>query len=107
MKLAVDTPIYKNEDKCKFSNDCPISVLPCFSKILERLMYNRLIKFFEQNNIFYKHQYGFRKQHSTEQALITLTDKISQALDHNKHTIGIFLDLSNAFEYCEPRYFIK
>ena len=97
-KLAKVIPVYKNGDPRIFSNYRPISILPCFSKILERLVANRLNNFIEKFNILNKSQYGFRANYSTEMALIDLVDKIGSSLDRSKHTIGIFLDLSKAFD---------
>ena len=54
LKIAKVTPIYKTGDNSDVSNYRPISVLPCFSKILERLMYNRLYKYLKENNILYE-----------------------------------------------------
>ena len=53
LKIARATPIYKGEDSSDVSNYKPISVLPCFSKILERIMYHRLYKYLTENNILY------------------------------------------------------
>ena len=61
-------------------------------------MHKRLISYIENYNILSKHQYVFRKNPSTEHAIIELTDKISKAIDDGKYTIGIFLDLSKAFD---------
>ena len=61
-------------------------------------MYKRLISYIEKKQILSKLQYGFRKNRSTEHAIIELTDKISKAIDEGKFTIGIFLDLSKAFD---------
>ena len=61
-------------------------------------MYKRLINYVEKQKILSKHQYGFRKNRSTEQAILELTDKISKATDEGKYTMGIFLDLSKAFD---------
>ena len=60
-------------------------------------MYNRLVEFAETNEIFYLCQFGFRKNHSTSQALIHLL-KISSAIDQHETTVGIFLDLYKAFD---------
>ena len=68
LKIAKVIPIYKSKEKYIFSNYRPISILPTFSKILERLMYNRLIIFINKYNILYKYQFGFRKNHSTSMA---------------------------------------
>ena len=70
----------------------PISVLNTFSKICERLMYTKLVKFLDRYNIIYHNQFGFRQRHSTHHAIITLVDKITKSLDHGDIVIGIFLD---------------
>ena len=98
LKIAKVIPIFKKDDPHTFSNYRPISLLPCFSKILERLIYNRLVNFLSTYNILHENQYGFRKQHSTDLALLDIYDKISSALSNRLHTIGIFLDLSKAFD---------
>ncbi len=98
LKVARVIPIFKTGDSKEFSNYRPISILPCISKILERLVFSRLFNHLDANNILYKHQYGFRKRHSTEHALIQLVNYISSALDNKKFALGVFLDLSKAFD---------
>ena len=107
LKIALVTPIFKANENNKFENYRPISVLTCFSKLLERLMYKRLIKYVEKNKILSKHQYGFRKNRSTELAVIELVDKITKAIDKGEYTIGIFLDLSKAFDTINHKILIK
>ena len=97
-KMAIVTPVFKTNDKESFSNYRPISVLPCFSKILEKLMYKRIIKFLDKHNILNEHQYGFRKKHSTNHAILELVTKITNAIENNQYTMGVFLDLSKAFD---------
>ena len=97
MKIARVIPIFKSGDEALFSNYRPVSVLPVFSKLLEKAVYNRIMKYLTQHNILFNNQYGFRKNHSTSFALIDLFDKISQAIDDREYTVGIFLDLSKAF----------
>ena len=80
------------------SNYRPVSVLPVFSKILERLMYNRLISFIKKYDILYRLQFGFRDNHSTAMALMTLVDNISKSIDDGMYTLGVFLDFSKAFD---------
>ena len=92
LKVALVTPVFKANENNEFKNYRPISVLTCFSKLLEKLMYKRLIKFIEKNKILTKHQYGFRANRSTELAIIELTDRITKAIDNGEYTIGIFLD---------------
>ena len=61
-------------------------------------MYKRLINCVEKHRILYSNQYGFRKNHSTEMAITTPTTKITEAIENNEFTVGIFLDLSRAFD---------
>ena len=81
-----------------FSNYRPVSILPVFSKLLERLMYNRLINFINIHGLLYEYQFGFQKDCSTYMALISLMEKISMALDNGEYVIGVFLDFSKAFD---------
>ena len=97
-KIGIVTPVYKGNDKEKLSNYRPISVLSCFSKILEKVIYKRVIKFLDTHDILTENQYGFRAGRSTQQAIIELIDKVSMAIESNEYTIGIFLDLSKEFD---------
>ena len=61
MKIARGVPIFKSGDTALFSNYRPISVLPCFSQILEGIIYNRIINYLNDFNVLCDNQYGFRK----------------------------------------------
>ena len=98
LKLAKVTPIFKADDRTLPSNYRPISVLPIFSKILEKIMHNRLVSFLDKHNILSNHQYGFREKHSTFMALISLIDKVTEEMENKYLTLGIFIDLSKAFD---------
>ena len=91
----------------KFENYRPISVLVCFAKLLERLITKRLSKFIDKNKILSRYQYGFRVNRSTEHALIDFIDKITKAIDEGKYSIGIFLDLSKAFDTIDHRIYLR
>ena len=67
----------------------------------------RLTKFIEKNNVLSKHQYGFRKKRSTELAVLDFTDKITKAIDEGKFTVGVFLDLSKAFDTINHKILIS
>ena len=88
LKIAKVIPIHKKDDKEIFSNYRPVSVLPCFSKILERLAFNRCTKFIENNKILNAKQFGFRAHHSTSMARMQVVDKINDAVEKNETTIG-------------------
>ena len=78
-----------------------------FSKILEKLIYRRLIKFIENNKILTKHQYGFSDNRSTELAIIELIDRITKTIDKGEYTLGIFLDLSKPFDTINHKILIE
>ena len=61
-------------------------------------MYKKLVIYIEKHKVLYDKQYGFWKNHSTEMAIVNLTIKLTDAMDKNKLTVGIFLDLSKAFD---------
>ena len=69
-----------------------------FSKVFEKIMYNHVIDFINTNNLLSKQQFGFRKHHSTNHAVITLTDQISAALDRGKAVVDCYIDLKKAFD---------
>ena len=98
LKIAKVIPIYKVDDPSHFTNYRPISLLSSFSKFFEKVMYNRTIEFAEQYNILYHCQFGFHKNYSTSHALIHLINRISSAIDQRETTVGVFLDLSKAFD---------
>ena len=85
VKIARVTLIFKGGEISDLGNYRPISVLSCFSKILEKNMYNRLYKHLLNNNILYKKQFGFQENHSTDHAIIQLVEK-------NHYTLGLFMD---------------
>ena len=90
--------MYKKGNSHLLKNYRPISILPCFSKLLEKCIFNRIYSFLCNNNILSKCQYGFRRNHSTAHALMDLQDKIISAIDKNNFGLGIFMDLSKAFD---------
>ena len=98
LKIARVTPVFKAGNENEVRNYRPISVLPCFSKILERIMYNKLFKYLTTNEILHKKQFGFEEGHSTEHATMQLIDNINNSCEKNHFTLGVFVDLSKAFD---------
>ena len=98
LKLGIVSPVFKKGDPQKFDNYRPISTLPILSKIFEKLLYERIYSFLVSRKILYEKQFGFRKNHSTTHAINYSVKYITDNIEHKKHVIGIFLDLSKAFD---------
>jgi hypothetical protein len=81
LKIARVVPVFKSGDRRVISNYRPVSVLPIFSNVLERIVYNRLLNYVDRLDILTENQYGFRKKYSTSLALLQLYNKISSAID--------------------------
>ena len=92
LKICKVIPVYKKDSQLNCSNYRPISLLSNIDKILEKIMFNRLYKFLETNNLIYGLQFGFRKKHSTSHAVIHLTDKIREQLEKGNFAWGISVD---------------
>ncbi len=98
LKLAKVIPIYKTKDKTDMGNYRPISLLPTISKILEKVVHNRLYKFLSINDILFENQFGFRPGHSTSDAICKFTSDIMTSLENKRSTLAVLLDLSKAFD---------
>ena len=98
MKTALVIPVFKKDDNHDCNNYRPISLLPNVSKIFEKLIKDRLLKFLEKNKCLFSKQFGFRNKHSTTHALIDLTETIRKALDDDEFVCGVFLDFKMTFD---------
>lgn len=85
-------------DKNSVNNFRPISILPCLSKVLEKLMFIRLYSFLVKQNLLYDYQFGFLPRRSTTQATLHFVNQVTEAFEKNHYESGIFLDLSKAFD---------
>ena len=98
LKIAKTIPIFKKDSRLLVSNYRPISLLSNINKILEKLMFNRVYGFLEKYKCIYNLQFGFRSKHSTNHALVEITETIRKALDDGKNACGVFVDLQKAFD---------
>ena len=108
LKTGLVSPIYKKGDPQLLDNYRPISTLPIFSKIFEKLIYTRIYDFLVAKNVLYEKQFGFRRNHSTSHAINYSIKYIADKIEQKKHVIGIFLDLSKAFDtICHEKLLVK
>ena len=98
LKTAKLIPIIKKGDQQDCNNYRPISLLSNIGKIIEKLIHKGLFKFLNSNNCLFNYQLGFRNHHSTNHALISITEKIRKAIDDGKIACGVFLDFQKAFD---------
>ena len=98
LKIAKVIPIFIPGDKTKLINYRPISILPTISKVLERLIYKRMMKFINKYNILTTCQYGFRSINSTNFAIIDLINARTQHLNNKSKAAALFIDISKAFD---------
>ena len=97
-KIARVCPVFKSGKPDTIDNYRPISSLPVFSKIFERLTLNRMESFISRHNILTHCQFGFRKGFSTTHAVIKLLSSIVQAYHQKVYSACFFLDLRKAFD---------
>ena len=105
LKRAKVIPIYKSGDPYILNNYRPISLLSSFFKLLERIVYNKIMKFLITNDILFKHQYGFRPKYSTIHPVIHLLNHCAETNNAipSKYILATFCDLSKDFDTISHR----
>ena len=98
LKMAKVIPLHKGDSVLSVANYRPISLLPIFSKIIERLIYDQFIEFINKHNILSELQFGFQKCKSTEHAISSILTQINDAFAEKKSAYCIFLDFAKAFD---------
>ena len=98
MKYSIIKPLHKKGSNKELGNYRPISLLPVFPKVLEKLIYKILYSFLENNRILSADQYGFRKKLSTSSATNALLTLILSAFEKNMYVGGLFCDMDKAFD---------
>ena len=98
LKIGKVTPVYKKGASDDIVNYRPVSILPIFGKIFEKILYSRIYSFMCSKNIISETQFGFRKNYSTNHAIQHSVNFINESHLTGKHVLGIFIDLSKAFD---------
>jgi hypothetical protein len=100
-------PIFKNGNHLECDNYRPISLLSSISKILEKIVSEKLLNHLTVNDLLYVHQYGFIPKKSAEHNLLHIINYVSAALNDGNFCIGVFLDLKKAFDVCSHPILLK
>jgi hypothetical protein len=100
LKKETVIPIFKKGEKDNMNNYRPISLLPVMSKIFEKVINYQLTGILDSRGYIDENQYGFRKKHSTEDAILKFTNEIQKEFSDKKHIVSVFLDVSKAFDSC-------
>ena len=107
LKIACVTPIYKKGDKNLISNYRPIAVVHYLSKIIEKLLFNRLSDFFKKFDVIHSNQFGFMPGKSTSDAMIQLIDFFYNVIDSKEYSIALFIDYQKAFDTVNHNILLK
>ena len=95
-KLACAAPIFKNGSESELGNYRPISMLSAVARVFERLIYEQLSEYFQENNFLTKYQSGFRKFQSTVTSMLKITNDWLLNMDKGLHTGAVYFDLTKA-----------
>ena len=96
--MANVVPAHKKNDKRSIKNYRPVSLLPIFGKVFERLLYNQMYSFFIENNLISLSQSGFWQGDSCINQLVSITHEIYRSVDLGYEVRGVFLDISKTFD---------
>ena len=96
--MAKITPVFKGDDDTDANNYRPISLLSNFNRVFEKIIYKRLTSYIEKHDLLNSSQYGFRKGHSTQHAILDIVNDIQSNMNRRLLSCGIFIDLKKAFD---------
>ena len=97
-KQAKVIPLLKKGDPLSPRNYRPVALLPIFSKVLERIIYDQLVEYLDSNSIIHPNHHGSRTGHSTATALVQMYDRWVDEVDQGDMVGVMMVDLSAAFD---------
>ncbi len=106
MKIGKQTPVHKGGDTC-IKNYRPITVCSSISKVLEKIIRDRVMEYLKRIKLLNKSQFGFRSKHSTNHAIINLTEMALDSLENGLKVGGVFLDIAKAFDTVNHRLLLR
>ncbi|WP_143442516.1 reverse transcriptase domain-containing protein, partial [Klebsiella pneumoniae] len=93
LKISKVCPIFKKGDTNEPANYRPVSIVPTLSKVFEYIVFQQLNDYFESKGYFAESQFGFRKNHSTIDAIDAMVQDILRAFESRSYAWGTFCDL--------------
>ena len=106
-KVAKSIPVHKKDDILNPQNFRPVAILPRASKNLERIIFNQIISFMDENSLFHPNHHGYRSGHSTATALIQMYDSWLEAAEEGRACGVVMLVMSAAFDVVPHKIFNK
>lgn len=107
LKISKVIPVHKKDSLTEKSNYRPISLLPTISKVYEKIVANQFMEFLNSNNLIDDIQHGFRPERSVTSAAVAFLETIIESVDKGKVTIGVFMDVSKAFDSVNHKVLIN
>ena len=99
VKIVKTTTVFESDDDTDANNNYrPISLLSNFNRVFENIIYNRLTSCIKKHELLYSSQYGFRKGHSTQHAILDIVNDIRTNMNQRLLSCGVFIDLKKAFD---------
>ena len=106
-KEAKVKPLFKSGAKDEINNYRPISVLPTFSKLIEKWVDSQFFKYLDNFNLLNKSQSGFRPKHSTESALILMIDSWLKTINEGEIVGCVLIDFRKAFDLVDHKILLN
>ena len=100
-------PLHKKDDLLNPKNYRPVAIIPIFSKVLERVIFNQIIRYMTENNLLNPNHHAYRANHNTTTALIQMYDVWLQSLESGEFAGVCFLDMSAAFDIVDHSLLMK